>query len=70
MDLWLARSSTRKKLTYAWTPLTKDAGSKVEAGELYGLMVDAKDEVDSLRRKPWSVKKILSGFSTTPQQRI
>jgi hypothetical protein len=70
MDLWIAKSSTRKKSNYAWTPLTKDAAQKVEAGELYGVMVDAKDEVDSLRKNPWSVKKILSGFSTTPQQRI
>jgi hypothetical protein len=70
MDLWLAKSSTRRKVNYAWSPLTKDAAQKVEAGELYQVLVDAKDEVDSLRKKPWSVKKILSGFSTTPQQRI
>ena len=70
MDLWLAESSTRRKANYAWTPLTKDAGQKVEAGELYNLMVDAKDEVDSLRRKPWSVKKILSGFGTSSKKKI
>jgi hypothetical protein len=70
MDLWLSSSSTREKSNYAWTPLTKDAGQKVEAGELYGLMVDAKDEVDSLRRKPWSVKKILSGFGTSSKKKI
>ena len=70
MDLWLAKSSTRNKASYAWTPLTKDAGQKVEVGELYGLMVDAKDEVDSFRRKPWSVKKILSGFGTSSKQKI
>jgi hypothetical protein len=70
MDLWLAKSSTRKKANYAWSPLTKDAAQQGEVGSLYNIMVDAKDEVDSLRKKPWSVKKILSGFSTTPQQRI
>ena len=70
MDLWLAKSSTRKKARYAWSPLTKDAAQKGEVGSLYNVMVDAKDELDSLRKKPWSVKKILSGFSTTPQQRI
>ena len=70
MDLWLARSSARSKSNYAWTPLTKDAGQKAEVGELYGLMVDAKDEVDSLRRKPWSVKKILSGFGTSSKKKI
>ena len=70
MDLWLAKSSTRKKARYAWSPLTKDAAQEGEVGSLYNVMVDAKDELDSLRKKPWSVKKILSGFSTTPQQRI
>ena len=70
MDLWLAQSSTRKKANYAWTPLTKDAGQKVEAGYLYNVMVDAKDEVDILRKTPWSVKKILSGFSTSSKEKI
>ena len=70
MDLWVAKSSTRKKANYAWTPLTKDAGQKVESGYLYNLMVDAKDEVDSLRRTPWSAKKIFSGFGTTPKKRL
>ena len=70
MDLWLERGSTRGKTTFAWTPLTKDAGQKVEAGYLYQLMVDAKDEVDVLRKTPWSVKKILSGFSTSSKEKI
>ena len=70
LDLWLTQSTTRKKATFAWTPLTKDAGQKVEAGYLYGLMVDAKDEVDVLRKKPWSVKKIISGFGTSPKKKI
>ena len=70
MDLWIPEASTRKKSNFAWTPLTKDAGQKVEAGGLYGLMVDAKDEVDSLRRTPWSVKKIFSGFSTSSKEKI
>ena len=70
MDLWLAKSSARGVSTFSWTPLTKDAAQKVEAGYLYHLMVDAKDEVDSFRRKPWSVKKILSGFSTSSKKDI
>ena len=70
LDLWLQRSSTRKKATYACTPLTKDAGQKAEAGYLYNLMVSAKDEVDVLRKTPWSVKKILSGFSTSSKEKI
>jgi hypothetical protein len=70
MDLWLTKSTTRKRSNFAWTPLTKDAGQKVDAGYLYGLMVDAKDEVDVLRKTPWSVKKILSGFSTSSKEKI
>ena len=70
MDLFFTQSTTRGKAGYAWSPLTKDAGQKVEAGGLYGLMVDAKDEVDSLRRTPWSVKKIFSGFSTSSKEKI
>ena len=70
MDLWLTRSSTRAKANYSWSPLTKDAGQRLEAVSLYEIMVDAKDEVETLQRKPWSVKKILSGFSTIPQKRI
>ena len=70
MDLWLTRSSTRTKANYSWSPLTKDAGQRFEPGSLYNGMVSAKDEIETLRRKPWSVKKILSGFSTTPQKRI
>jgi hypothetical protein len=70
MDLWLTRGSTRNRANFAWTPLTKDAAQKVEAGYLYNLMVDTKDEVDSLRRTPWSVKKIMSGFSTSSKKKI
>jgi hypothetical protein len=34
------------------------------------VMTDAKDEVDMLRKKPWSVKKILSGFGTSSKKKI
>ena len=43
-----------------------DAGTRVEPGNLYDLMVDAKDTVDSLRIEPWTrdddklIKRILS----------
>ena len=70
MDLWIPGGLTRAKANYAWTPLTKDAAQKVEGGSLYSAMVAAKDEVDILRRKPWSVKKILSGFSTSSKKKI
>ena len=70
MDLFYTRSTTRGKARYAWSPLTKNAGQKLEAGALYGLMMDAPDEVDSLRRKSWSVKKIFSGFGTMPKKKI
>ena len=66
MDLFFTQSTTRGKAGYAWSPLTKDAGQKVEPGGLYNLMMDANDEVDSLRQKSWSFKKIVSGFSTKP----
>ncbi len=70
MDLFYIQSSTRNKAGYAWSPLTKDAGQKVEAGGLYDLMMNANDEIQSLRQKSWSVKKIFSGFGTEPKQRI
>ena len=70
MDLFFVRSTTRSKAGYAWSPLTKDAGTQVESGSLYNLLVNAPDEVKSLRRTPWSFKKIFSGFSTKPQKAI
>jgi len=70
MDLFYVNSTTRSHAGYAWSPLTKDAGAKVEPGALYGLMTSAPDEVGSLRRKPWSMKKILSGFGTTSKKKI
>ena len=70
MNLFYNQSTTRSKAGYSWSPLTKDAGTKVEAGSLYGLMTNAPDEVDALRRKPWSIKKILSGFGTTSKKKI
>jgi len=70
MDLFYTNATTRGTSGYGWSPLTKDAGTKVEAGSLYGLMTNAPDEVDALRRKPWSIKKILSGFGTTSKKKI
>ena len=69
MNLFYTKSVTRSKAGYAWSPLTKDAGTKVEAGGLYGLVVNAKDEVDVVRRPQWSFRKILSGVSTSPKER-
>ena len=66
MDLF-TEGSTRRKSGFGWAPLTKDAGTKVEPGCLYCLMKDSTDEVDSIRRKSWSMKKILSGFGTSPK---
>lgn len=71
MDLFSVRSSTKAKSSYYWTPLTKDAGQKVEAGGgLYRVLSYAKDEVDSERRTPWSINKILSGFGTKPKDKF
>tara|TARA_B100000401_G_C52807318_1_gene721775 strand:- start:538 stop:2757 length:2220 start_codon:yes stop_codon:yes gene_type:complete len=64
MNIFYIQSTTRRKTGYAWSPLTKDAGAKVDAGGLYFLMTNAADEVTSLRQKQWSFKKIFSGFST------
>tara|TARA_B100001750_G_scaffold157443_1_gene126675 strand:- start:185 stop:2449 length:2265 start_codon:yes stop_codon:yes gene_type:complete len=71
MENWTTIANTRSKSHYSWSPLTKDAAQKVTGGgELYFVMTDAKDEVDILRKKPWSVKKILSGFGTSPKKKI
>ena len=70
MDLFFVNSSTRGKSGYAWSPLTKDSGTKVEPGGLYNLMMNSTDEVDTLRKKSWSLKKIISGFSTKTNTRV
>ena len=67
MDLFNIKSTTRSKAAYEWSPLTKDAGQVVKAGNLYPLMKSAPDEIDTFRRKPWSIKRILSGLGTTPK---
>ena len=70
MDLFYSKSSTRGRGGYMWSPLTKDAGSKVEAGNLYNAVISAEDEIESLRTKSFSIKKIFKGFSLTPKQQI
>ena len=67
MDLFYVNRTTRSFAPYEWSPLTKDAGQKVATGNLYNLVSSAQDEVDSLRRKPWSFGKIFSGFSRHPK---
>ena len=69
MDIFYVQSSTRSKAGYAWSPLTKDAGQKLNSGSLYSLMINSTDEVDSLRQTSWSIKKIFSGFSTKSQRK-
>ena len=69
MDLFYVNRTTRSTAPYEWAPLTKDAGQQVASGSLYHLVTSAQDEVDSLRRKPWSFRKILSGFSMSPRQK-
>ncbi len=70
MDLFYIQSTTRKKTGYSWSPLTKDAGQKAESGaRLYDLAMNAPDEVDVLRKKEWSFKKIFGGLSTKPISR-
>lgn len=67
MDLFYTQSSTRNKTGYSWSPLTKDAGQKVQTGGLYNLMMNATDEVESFQQKSWSIRKIFNGFSTAPK---
>mgnify|MGYP001174648962 CR=1 FL=1 len=58
---------TRGRGAWAWSPLTKDAGQKAHVGNLYDVSVNSIEEIDLLRRKPWSVKKLFSGFGTSPK---
>lgn len=68
MDLFYIQSSTRQKTGYSWSPLTKDAGTKVDnGGGLYNVVMNATDEVGSLRQRSWSIRKIFSGFGTSPK---
>ena len=67
MELFYINSTTRNKASYAWSPLTKDAGTRVSNGDLFNLVTNAKDEMETYRRKPWSMRKIISGFSTKPK---
>ena len=69
MDLFYVQSNTRERVGYSWSPLTKNAGAQLNVGRLYYTMSNATDEVDVLRQKSWSVKKIFSGFGVKPQSR-
>ena len=70
MDLFYSNSKTRDKAAFAWSPLTKDAGAKLDTGSLYHVVISASDEVESLRKEQWSFKKIISGFGTSPKAKI
>ena len=70
MELFSRTATKRGSAGFSWSPLTKDAATKVAGGGLYYFMTDATDEVDFLRKKPLSVKKILSGFGVTPKKKI
>ena len=69
MDLFFIQSSTRNKTGYSWSPLTKDAGAKLSRMELYEIMTDASDEIDSLQQRSWSIKKIIGGLGTSPRKK-
>ena len=70
MNLFYTNSQARGSAAYSWSPLTKDAGAKLETVNLYGAVISAADEVESLRKKQWSFKKIISGFGTSPKTKI
>ena len=67
MDLFYINSSTKQRTGFHWSPLTKDAGQRIHSGSLYSMMMSSNDQVDSLRQKQWSIKKIFSGFGTKPR---
>ena len=69
MDLFYSsKRTTRNTAFYAWSPLTKDAGTKVEPGQLYPIVTDARDSVKSLRKKNFSLKRIFNGFGVQPKE--
>lgn len=70
MDLFYTRSTTKSRAVYAWSPLTKDAGQRVDFGGLYEVVNNAGDSIDTLRRRPWSLRKIISGFGSSPKDRL
>jgi hypothetical protein len=70
VDLFYQKSSQRGKSGYSWSPLTKDAGAKIATGGLYELTTEMGNDLDTLKTPQWSIKKILAGFSTKPQNKI
>ncbi len=70
MDLFYTQSTTKARASYNWSPLTKDAGQRIDFGGLYDVVKLAPDEVDSLRRKPWSFTKIIKGFGRSPKEKL
>ena len=67
MDKFYLKSSTRNNATYSWSPLTKDAGTKIHVSDLFDIVVDASDRIEEERSKNWSPKKIFSGFGLSPK---
>jgi len=70
MELFYVKRSTRARTAYAWSPLTKDQGTKVATIGLYDVMNNASDEMQPMRMKQlpaYSFKKFLSGFGLTPK---
>ncbi len=64
LDLFWVNSSRRGYTGYAWSPLTKDSGQKLSIGTIHQLSSGIGQDVDTIRRTPWSIKKIFSGFGT------
>mgnify|MGYP001259789986 CR=1 FL=1 len=70
LDLFYINSAKRGRTGYSWSPLTKDQGQKLAVGSIYQLSNDIGQDFESIRRKPWSFTKILSGFGTSPSERV
>ncbi len=68
MDLF-SLGTTRRYSTSAWSPLTRDGGQKIAKNtDLFGIKKNAVDNLSlrNQKKKYFSFKKILGGFSTKP----
>jgi hypothetical protein len=70
LDEFYQKKTTNGHAGYQWAPLTKNAAQKVVTPNLYRINKESQAEVDILRKKNWSFKKLLSGFSATKKERI
>ena len=67
-----SNTTTKDQTFLEWAPLTRDGGIKLKTGKnLYFIATNPSDELDAASKTPkkyWTIKKVLSGFSTTGQK--